>query len=60
MARPDLLKAVCTLARSVNRWTDKETERLTRLVKYICQQKQWLFVGLSLIHISEPTRLALI
>eukprot|EP00969_Alexandrium_andersonii_P239803 10586705-Alexandrium_andersonii.AAC.1 len=45
MARPDLLKAVCALARSINRWQDRETKHLTRLVKYIWQQRHWLFIG---------------
>eukprot|EP00969_Alexandrium_andersonii_P219129 9678591-Alexandrium_andersonii.AAC.1 len=27
MARPDLLKAACTLARSVNRWTERERDQ---------------------------------
>eukprot|EP00969_Alexandrium_andersonii_P274446 12129811-Alexandrium_andersonii.AAC.1 len=45
MARPDLFKAVCTLARSINRWRDRETKHLTRLMKYVWQQRRWLFIG---------------
>eukprot|EP00969_Alexandrium_andersonii_P196221 8668892-Alexandrium_andersonii.AAC.1 len=41
MARPDLLKAVCTLARSINRWRERETKHLTRLMKYIWQPRHW-------------------
>eukprot|EP00969_Alexandrium_andersonii_P075729 3338456-Alexandrium_andersonii.AAC.1 len=45
MARPDLRKAVCALARSINRWTERETKHLLRLMKYVYQQKDWAFVG---------------
>eukprot|EP00969_Alexandrium_andersonii_P318279 14059188-Alexandrium_andersonii.AAC.1 len=45
MARPDLLKAVCTLARSINRWTERETKHPLRRTKYVYQQKDWAFVG---------------
>eukprot|EP00969_Alexandrium_andersonii_P169121 7476329-Alexandrium_andersonii.AAC.1 len=45
VARPDLLKAVCMLARSINRWTERESTHLLRLMKYVYQQKDWVFVG---------------
>ena len=35
MARPDLLRAVCMLASSVNRWSEDETTALHRLMCYI-------------------------
>eukprot|EP00969_Alexandrium_andersonii_P083687 3691793-Alexandrium_andersonii.AAC.1 len=45
MARPDLLKAVCAFARSINRWTERETKHLLGLVKHVYQQRNWVFVG---------------
>ena len=35
MARPDILRAVCALASSVNRWTEYDTQALHRLMCYI-------------------------
>eukprot|EP00969_Alexandrium_andersonii_P326411 14421708-Alexandrium_andersonii.AAC.1 len=45
MACPDLLKAVCSLASNVNRWTSTDTDRLRRVVCYIHRHKDILLVG---------------
>eukprot|EP00969_Alexandrium_andersonii_P095357 4212714-Alexandrium_andersonii.AAC.1 len=42
MARPDLLKCVCSLASRVNHWGPAESERLHRLMCYIAQSKDCL------------------
>eukprot|EP00969_Alexandrium_andersonii_P093545 4131455-Alexandrium_andersonii.AAC.1 len=45
MARPDLLKAVCSLAPNVNRWTSTDTERLHRMMCYSHQNNALRLVG---------------
>eukprot|EP00969_Alexandrium_andersonii_P306680 13557587-Alexandrium_andersonii.AAC.1 len=45
VARPDLLKCVCSLASRVNHWGPAETERLHRLMCYIAQSKELRLVG---------------
>eukprot|EP00969_Alexandrium_andersonii_P264796 11703685-Alexandrium_andersonii.AAC.1 len=45
MARPDLLKAVCSLASNVNRWTSTDNERSHRMMCYIYQHRDLRLVG---------------
>eukprot|EP00969_Alexandrium_andersonii_P022776 996717-Alexandrium_andersonii.AAC.1 len=45
MARPDLPKAVCSLAFNINRWTSTDTDRLHRVLCYIHQRKDHRLVG---------------
>eukprot|EP00969_Alexandrium_andersonii_P110651 4883094-Alexandrium_andersonii.AAC.1 len=45
MARPDLLKAVCSLASNVNRWTSTDSDRLRRAMCYIRKHKDLRLVG---------------
>ena len=45
MARPDLMKITCTLARAVNRWTPTHAEQLHKMMCYIHQHSEIRFVG---------------
>eukprot|EP00969_Alexandrium_andersonii_P344892 15245400-Alexandrium_andersonii.AAC.1 len=44
-ARPDLPKAVCTLASNLNRWTSTGTDRSHRMMCYIHQHRDLRLAG---------------
>ena len=51
-ARPDLLRAVCVLARRITKWDDDCDKRLLRLVAYINSTLHYWFKGVD----RRPTR----
>ncbi len=42
MARPDLLRATCSLARRITKWTTECDHRLHRLVSYMHHTRTWM------------------
>ena len=48
IGRPDILRSVNKLARSITKWTKARDKRLSRLISYIhhtCEYKQYCYVG---------------
>eukprot|EP00969_Alexandrium_andersonii_P347197 15350771-Alexandrium_andersonii.AAC.1 len=45
MARPDLLKCVCSLASCVNHWASTDSARLHGLMSYVAQSRELRLVG---------------
>ena len=48
IGRPDILRSVIKLARSITKWTKACDKRLNRLISYIhhtCEYKQYCYVG---------------
>ena len=46
--RPDILRSVNKLARSIKKWTNASDKRLSRLISYIhhtCEYRQYCYVG---------------